>query len=34
VGLRALQGNDGSEPAERQSGYSFLGAGIAEQTYT
>ena len=34
VGLRALQGNDGSGTAERQSGYSFLGAGIAEQTYT
>ena len=34
VGLRALQGNDGSETAERQSGYSFLAAGIAEQTYT
>ena len=34
VGLRALQGNDGSGTAEWQSGYSFLGAGIAEQTYT
>ena len=34
VGLRALQGNDGAAAAERQSGYSFLGAGIAEQTYT
>ena len=34
VGLRALQGNDGSEAVERQSGYSFLAAGIAEQTYS
>ena len=34
VGLRALQDNDGSETTERQSGYSFLNAGIAEQTYT
>ena len=34
VGLRALQGNDGAAAAERQSGYSFLAAGIAEQTYT
>ena len=34
VGLRALQGNDGSETTERQSGYSFLAAGIADQTYT
>ena len=34
VGLRALQGNDGSETTERQSGYGFLATGIAEQTYT
>ena len=34
VGLRALQGNDGAAAAERQSGYGFLTAGIAEQTYT
>ena len=34
VGLRALEGNDGAETAERQSGYSFLAAGIADQPYT